>query len=122
MGYINNSRKWDKCAVLLNTAHTSSASFSSLASPQPTSSSLSSVLSCLRVVMLSVRTHSGCSVSMLIDRKIACNQGKKFCNSNYVSSLVDTRSDRHVRSRNVSRHSSFLVDKKKPHQATRFLS
>ena len=21
MGYINNSRKWDKCAVLLNTAH-----------------------------------------------------------------------------------------------------
>ena len=61
------------------------------------------VLSCLRVVMLSVRTHSGCSVSMLIDRKIACNRGKEFCNSNYVSSLVDTRSDRHVRSENVSR-------------------
>lgn len=70
MGYINNSRKWDKCAVLLNTAHTSSASFSSLASPQPTSSSLSSVLSCLLVV----GRHS--LVLTDLKRKGACNQGK----------------------------------------------
>lgn len=36
---------------------------------------------CIRVVMLSVRTHSGCSISMVIDRKGACNQreeGLKF--------------------------------------------
>ena len=46
------------------------------------------VLSCLRVVMLSVRTHSGCSVSMLIDRKIACNQGK----GSFVILIMSVRS------------------------------
>ena len=100
------------CSIT-NTAHILSASFSSLASPQPTSSSLSSVLSCLLVVILSclyvVSRHSLALTDLML--KVACNQGRKVCNSNYVSSLVDTRSDRHVRSRNVSRHSSFLFTK-----------
>ena len=30
----------------------------------------------VRVVILSVRTHSGCSVYIAIDRKGACNRGK----------------------------------------------
>ena len=40
----------------------------------------------VRVVMLSVRTHSGCSLSIVIDRKGAVIKERKFCNSNYVSS------------------------------------
>ena len=62
-------------------------------------------LSVTRVYLLSVRTRAGCSVSKSYNQVGACNQRKEVCNSNYVSSLVDTRSARHARSRNVSRQS-----------------
>ena len=66
------------CSIT-NTAHLLSASFSSLASPQPTSSSLSSVLSCLLVVILSclyvVGRHSLVLTDLML--KGACNQGRK---------------------------------------------
>ena len=62
-------------------------------------------LSVTRVYLLSVSTRAGCSVSKSYNQVGACNQRKEVCNSNYVSSLVDTRSARHARSRNVSRQS-----------------
>ena len=45
-----------------------------------------------RVYLLSVRTRAGCSISKSYNQVGACNQRKEVCNSNYVSSLVDTRS------------------------------
>lgn len=70
MGYINNSRKWDKCAVLLNTAHVLK---SSVVEAPP-----SSYRPCLRVVMLSCLYVVGRHSLVLTDlrRKGACNQGK----------------------------------------------
>ena len=68
-------------------------------------------LSVTRVYLLSVRTRAGCSVSKSYNQVGACNQRKEVCNSNYVSSLVDTRSARHARSRNVSRQSRLSSSK-----------
>ena len=63
-------------------------------------------LSVTRVYLLSVRTRAGCSVSKSYNQVGACNQRKEVCNSNYVSSLVDTRSARHARSRNSRQSAS----------------
>ena len=43
---------------------------------------------CCHVYMLSVRTHAGCSVSIVIDRKEACNRGK----GSFVILIMSVRS------------------------------
>ena len=78
MGYINNSRKWDKCAVLLNTAHPRKNN-TPLCANALTSSDFFSVVSCCHVVMYTCLLVVGRHSLVLTDlrRKGACNQGGK---------------------------------------------
>ena len=62
-----------------------------------------------RVYLLSVRTRAGCSISKSYNQVGACNQRKEVCNSNYVSSLVDTRSITDRSCRSVVPSSSLLL-------------
>ncbi len=79
MGYINNSRKWDKCAVLLNTAHPRKNN-TPLCANALTSSDFFAGVSCCHVVSSDALRSS---VLTDIRRKGACIQRGKAQNFYY---------------------------------------